>query len=439
MSKQIEKPGFLARQAAVECLNSVFISHLPISNQLDCFRVLEGSERARAQRLALKTLRELTRVDYVLGLYLNKMPAIIPLNILRLAVIELCAEKSAPHAVVDTAVTLMKKTKKFSQFASLTNAVLRKISSHNVESWSEYEVTKLPKWLRKRLVHIYDEQAVTEIEKAHMSGAQTDITLKPELDINQWALDLNATVLPTGSLRLIGGPKITSLKGYDEGCWWVQDAAAALAVKILSPKNGELILDVCAAPGGKTLQLISFGAEVVSIDKSVERLRRLKENLTRTKQSCEVINSDFLTWKSSQKFDAILIDAPCSATGTIRRHPDLSIIKNGTGLDELYALQASFIDKAVSLLKPNGRLVFATCSLLAEEGELQFKSALQRHNLSVLRIDYTRLGVMKEWISSKTGGIRLRPDYWKEFGGMDGFFIGLARKTDGLVNVSKAE
>jgi 16S rRNA (cytosine967-C5)-methyltransferase len=341
--------------------------------------------------------------------------------------------------VVDTAVTLMKQTKKFSQLASLTNAVLRKISSHNVESWREYEVTKLPKWLRKRLVHIYDEQVVTEIEKAHMSGAQIDITLKSELDINQWALDLNATVLPTGSLRLIGAPKVTSLKGYDEGCWWVQDAAAALAVKILSPKNGELILDVCAAPGGKTLQLISSGAEVVSIDKSFERLRRLRENLTRTKQSGEVINSDFLTWKSSKKFDAILIDAPCSATGTIRRHPDLSIIKNGTGLDELYALQSSFIDKAVSLLKPNGRLVFATCSLLAEEGELQFKSALQRHNLSVLKIDHTRLGVMKGWISAKNGGIRLRPDYWKEFGGMDGFFIGLAQKGDGLVNVSKAE
>jgi 16S rRNA (cytosine967-C5)-methyltransferase len=233
-------------------------------------------------------------------------------------------------------------------------------------------------------------------------------------------------MLPTGSLRLAEAGQITALPGYAEGAWWVQDAAAALPARVLDPRPGERVLDLCAAPGGKTLQLAAAGAEVTALDISGPRLARLRENLERTRLTAEIVVADALHWQPDALFDAVLLDAPCSASGTIRRHPDLPFVKTGAELPDLVTLQAALIDRALGFVKPGGRLVYCTCSLLPEEGEAQLEAALVRHaGLTVERPEAA--GIDTAWITAQ-GGLRLRPDYWANRGGMDGFFIVRLRK-----------
>ena len=259
-TSQFKKPGLLARGAAVELINQVIIDKKPISNQvevIDLFKKLKASERARSQRLAIETLRYLRRIDIILTKYLERIPPIHSLNVLRLAVFEICSERTSPHAVVDSAVSLMKRSKNLSQFAGLANAILRKVSKNEVDGWKIGPVTKLPKWLRKRLIHVYDQSIVEAIEVAHMNGARTDITLKPDLDFKTWADKLDAVILPTGSLRLKTSQQISNLTGYKEGLWWVQDAAATIPVKVIRTLKGKSVLDACAAPGGKATAMAS--------------------------------------------------------------------------------------------------------------------------------------------------------------------------------------
>jgi 16S rRNA (cytosine967-C5)-methyltransferase len=228
-------------------------------------------------------------------------------------------------------------------------------------------------------------------------------------------------MLPTGSLRLADKGQVSGLPGYEAGGWWVQDAAAALAVRLLGDVSGLRVLDLCAAPGGKTLQLASLGAKVTALDLSGPRMLRLSENLVRTGLSASLVIADALQWEPEAGFDAILLDAPCSATGTIRRHPDLPFIKDGSELAELVVLQAALLDRALGWLSPGGRLVYCTCSLLPDEGEGQLAAALARHPGLIVQ-QPALAGVDPAWITPQ-GGLRLRPDYWAEQGGMDGFFM----------------
>jgi 16S rRNA (cytosine967-C5)-methyltransferase len=233
--------------------------------------------------------------------------------------------------------------------------------------------------------------------------------------------------LPTGSLRLQAPGQVSALPGYGEGAWWVQDAAAALAVGVLAPVAGERVLDLCAAPGGKTLQLAAAGARVTALDISRPRLARLEENLHRTGLEAEVVAADALHWQAAEPFDAVLLDAPCSATGTIRRHPDLPFVKDGSDLPALVALQAGLIDRALEMVRPGGRIVYCTCSILPEEGEAQLAAALARHpGLVVERA--AAPGLESGWIT-EDGALRLRPEFWAERGGMDGFFIARMRAS----------
>jgi 16S rRNA (cytosine967-C5)-methyltransferase len=257
------------------------------------------------------------------------------------------------------------------------------------------------------------------MERAHFAGAALDITVKS--DPEGWAERLGATLLPTGSLRCTDPGQVSALPGYAEGAWWVQDAAAALPVQVLAPQPGERVLDLCAAPGGKTLQLATAGAQVTALDLSERRMTRVAENLART---CCI--EDARTHQGGP-YDAILLDAPCSATGTIRRHPDLPHAKDGSDFGALITLQAEMLDHALTLLKPGGRLVFCTCSLLPDEGECQVEEALLRHpGLRVDRAAVARPGIDPAWITEE-GGLRLRPDYWADLGGMDGFYIACLR------------
>jgi 16S rRNA (cytosine967-C5)-methyltransferase len=235
-------------------------------------------------------------------------------------------------------------------------------------------------------------------------------------------------MLPTGSVRLPDGVQVSTLPGFAEGDWWVQDAAAALPVRVLDPRAGERILDLCAAPGGKTLQLADAGAEVTALDQSGARLERVRENLARTGLTATVVEADALTWDSAGGFDAVLLDAPCSATGTIRRHPDLPFAKAGSDLTDLLALQARLIDRALDLTRPGGRVVFCTCSLLKDEGERQVAAALERHpGVSVGPAEGP--GLDAAW-RSDDGGLRLRPDFWPDAGGLDGFYIARLQKPE---------
>jgi 16S rRNA (cytosine967-C5)-methyltransferase len=240
-------------------------------------------------------------------------------------------------------------------------------------------------------------------------------------DPQSWAEILGGTVLPNGSVRLDDMGQISALAGFGDGKWWVQDAAASWPAAWLALRPGEAVLDVCAAPGGKTMQMALAGAEVTSLDISASRMERVAENLARTKLKADLVIANVLEWQDERQFDAVLLDAPCSATGTIRRHPDLPFAKDGTGISELIGLQAEMLSAAARRVKPGGRLVFCTCSLIPDEGEVQAESFLEAHKDFVVDTSVPK-GMEAEW-RTEEGGYRLRPDHWADRGGMDGFYI----------------
>ncbi|MEI4233169.1 RsmB/NOP family class I SAM-dependent RNA methyltransferase [Roseovarius sp. D22-M7] len=412
------------RAAAVQLLDQVLGEGRLMSDLLagGALQTLLPADRARAQRLAGDTLRGLERADRLLAKHLRKAPPLPVRNVLRAATVELALGGDA-HGVVNEAVEIVGRHRRHNRLKALVNAVLRKLVDEAPAKWRDLRQPGLPGWLREPLVAAWGKAAVAAMERAHFAGAPLDLTVKS--DAAAWADRLGGTVLPTGSVRLFEAPQISTLPGYDTGDWWVQDAAAAVPVKVLAPQEGERVLDLCAAPGGKTLQLAAMGAQVTALDISERRMARVTENLARTGLTAECVTGDALAHQG--QYDAILCDAPCSATGTIRRHPDLPHAKDGTEFGALIDLQAAMIDHALTLLTPSGRLVFCTCSLLPDEGECQVEAALDRH--PGLRVDRAALdlpGMDPAWITEE-GGLRLRPDHWPELGGMDGFYIACLR------------
>ncbi len=419
--------GLAARRAALHLIDEATSGHRLLAEVIGggALAHLSPADRARAQRLATETLRQLSRADRLLKPFLVKQPPITVRNALRLGTVEI-ATGAAPHGVVNALVNLVSKGKRTASYKGLVNAVLRKIADQGPEAWARLPVPKLPNWLRGPLVDAWGRAAVDAMEAAQEAGAPLDLT--PRGDAAALAQATGGTVLPTGSVRLSQGGQVSALPGFEAGDWWVQDAAAAIAAKVLAPRPGEKVLDLCAAPGGKTLQLAAAGAAVTALDISDTRLERLRENLARTGLGAEVVTADALGYEAGG-FDAILLDAPCSATGTMRRHPDLPHAKDGSEFGALIELQATMIDHALTLLRPGGRLVFCTCSLLPDEGEVQAEEALARHSGLVNDRDALRLpGIEPDWIGPE--GLRLRPDYWPDLGGMDGFFIACLRRPD---------
>lgn len=417
--------GLAARRSAIYLLDKILGEGRLMSELLaaGALERLSPEDRARAQRLANETLRGLERADRLLQKHLRNYPPLTVRNALRVGAVELYTGEAA-HGVVNSMVTIVSQHKRYGRLKGLVNAVLRKVADQGPEAWTNLRVPRLPKWLRNPLSDAWGADAMMAIEKAHFLGAPLDISVKSEA--TTWAEELGGFVLPTGSLRLPDGGQVSALPGYQHGTWWVQDAAAAIPVLCLDPQPGESVIDLCAAPGGKTLQLAAAGAKVRAVDTSAGRMARVRENLERTKLKADLHVGNALN--EIGEYDAVLLDAPCSATGTIRRHPDLPFAKDGSEFMVLFDLQARLLDHAWTLLRPGGRLVYCTCSLLPDEGEVQIDEALTRlPGASVDRSALVRQGIDPAWITD-SGGLRLRPDYWADKGGMDGFFAAVLKK-----------
>jgi 16S rRNA (cytosine967-C5)-methyltransferase len=420
--------GTAARRLALQLVEGVWQDRLTLA-EMETHPHFSGAPaevRARAGRLARATLRQAGRADAAMKPWLKRSPKPAVRALLRLATVELMSEGAAAHGVVNAAVTLARE--EHAPSAPMVNAVLRRVADEGRAAWEAAQPQRLPNWLRGRLSGAYGNARVARMEAVFEGTPPLDITPRSANPAQAEALD--GILLPTGSIRRDRAGQVSALPGYASGDWWVQDAAAALPARVLAVQPGERVLDLCAAPGGKTLQLAAAGAEVTALDVSESRLERLRDNLTRTGLPADVVVADALDWEPPAPFDAILLDAPCSATGTIRRHPDLPFVKDAADIRTLVDLQSAMIDRAADMLASGGRLVFCTCSLLPEEGEGQLDALLQRRD--DLHPDPEAVanlpGLEEVWVAGP-GALRVTPDMWPERGGLDGFFIAALRKA----------
>ncbi|MEM8987121.1 MAG: transcription antitermination factor NusB [Pseudomonadota bacterium] len=422
-----EISGLAPRRAARELLHSVLRRRTGLDAALGesrTFQTLEGPDRAFARALTSTTLRRLGAVDAVIDGFLNKpltKNAAPAEDILRLGAAQILYLETPPHAAVSTAVALADAMKNARPFKGLINAVLRKIGDRGASLADELPLRiNTPGWLWRSWERAYGAQTARKIVEAHLSEAMLDISAKD--DPAGWADRLEGEVLATGTVRRATTNRIAALPGFDEGAWWVQDAAAALPARLLGDVADRRVIDLCAAPGGKTMQLAAAGAQVLAVDKSGDRMRRVRRNLERAMLSAETVASDMLDWRPETPAPFVLLDAPCSATGTIRRHPDLPWIKSEEDVAGLVKLQAAMINAAADMTAPGGTLVYCVCSLQPEEGAAQIEAALGR------RVDLARAPITPEEVNGLKAGVtdkgdlRTLPFMWGEKGGMDGFF-----------------
>lgn len=382
---------------------------------------ITSTEKAMANRITLATLRHVGRSDHVLNKFMSKKPSIRVHNVLRMALAEIYVCKTKPYAAVDLAVRLIGSDYRHFRLKGFVNAVLRKsVSSEGRQCWLDSVPTRLPSWIARPVANQFGQIALQAIESTHETEPPLDLTLKHADEAAERAKIMAAKLLSNGSLRLGHYGQISDLPGYSSGSWWVQDYAASLAVHLLGNLQGLTVLDLCSAPGGKALQCAAQGAKVTAMDRSQQRLKLLRANLRRTKLNAKTIHFDAMKWDTEQQFDVVIVDAPCSATGTIRRHPDLPYRQQENGwLNKLITIQQDLIMRALSFVKPNGRILYCVCSLLPQEGEHMIKWAIE--NLNLKTVNNNDKGVCSLWLT-KNGCLRTRPDYWLECGGMDGFY-----------------
>lgn len=413
-----------ARRAADRLLARVLDHGDMLESVLDHgLKDLSGRERAFAHAIVMAALRHKGLIDQVLRRLMAKALPPRALDVRRTLLsgaAQILFLDVPAHAVVSQQLDLLGRK---SRFRGLANAVLRKIDTEGQDLLASVDQTRFatPRWLWRRWVKQYGDHGARDLARAHLQHPPPlDITVKD--NPAHWAEELGGTRLPTGSIRLSGGPAITELSGYEAGAWWVQDAAAALPARLLGDVAGKRVLDLCAAPGGKTAQLALAGADVTAVDRSEKRLVRLKENLARLKLSAQDIAADAATWQPEEPFDAVLLDAPCSATGTMRRHPDLGWAKGDRDVQQLVELQATLLDRMTELVKPGGTFVYCICSLEQDEGEDQISAFLDRTSeFALLPIEPAELPGMTDAITAD-GTLRTLPSMLMDQGGMDGFF-----------------
>ena len=416
-----------ARVAAAELLMTVMDRGRALEDALDVvpsFNALQGRDRAFARALATAGLRRLGGVNAVLSRFLDRpLPDTAPhaRALLHIGATQLLVLGTPAHAAVGETVEAANSLHETRGFAKLMNAVLRKVAKDGAPLLAALPPgADLPPWLYTRWRATYGE-AAPRIAQALLQEPPLDISVKS--DPESWAQPLLGALTPTGSIRLTAPAPIDSLSGFNDGAWWVQDAAAALPARLFGDVRGKRVLDLCAAPGGKTLQLAAAGAHVTAVDKSDARLERLRENLARTKLSAEIIAADALEFRA-EPFDAILLDAPCTSTGTLRRHPDVAWLRRPSDIRSLTELQSKLITACAKLLKPGAPLVYAVCSLEPEEGEGVVAEALRPG----WRRDPLRTEIPSDFITA-AGDMRTHPAYWPEIGGLDGFYAARLLRT----------
>ena len=429
----------LVAQAAVAALLGASRG-LPLDDALaQAARItpVEPGEAALARAIATTSFRRLGYLREALAARMTQglpedQPRLVALLVTGAAqILDLAV---ADHAAVDLAVRAAKADPGLRHLAGLVNAVLRRVT-READAIRAAETDPLaantPAWLRDRWRAAYGDDGARAIAAAHLDGAAIDLTVRD--DPVAWAERLGGVALPLGSVRLAEvRAAVGELPGYDEGGWWVQDAAAALPARLLAPVAGERVADLCAAPGGKTAQLAITGARVTAFDRSSVRLERMRRNLARLRLDVEIRTVDVLGLGGDAVFDAVLLDAPCSATGTIRRHPDVAWTKTEADVGRLAGLQRRLLDKAATLVAPGGRVVYCTCSLEPEEGEAQVAAFLER-TPSFERVPLTEddVGGLTETID-RNGDLRTLPSHLADpgarRGGLDGFFASRLRR-----------
>lgn len=450
-----EPKGIAVRRAAVDILDLVrdgaslddalsqCRSYYALANLQSDTPDMVKSNRGFARAMATMVLRRRGTLDYLISPYLDRpLPAkaVRVMDILRVSAAQSLFLGTPHHASVSLATDLCKERKETAGYSKLVNAVARKLANTSKEKLDGLP-TRLdtPAWLWRSWERAYGPAIARQIATAHLAPAQLDITVRDPSQSDKWAdalgVKANRFNEQTASLRVIEAPpSITGLAGFSEGAWWVQDYSASLPVQLLGDLTGKTVIDLCAAPGGKTLQLAAAGAKVIAIDRAEGRMERVQQNLDRTNLKAILIIKDALDFDIRDPADIILLDAPCSATGTIRRHPDIPWSKSEDDIAAMVTLQQKLIDKALTMINPGGMVVYCTCSLQREEGEAQIKNALNRHE-TVQRLPFTAedhpvlAGPLATAIN-RDGDIRLHPAMAADHGGMDGFFISrLIRKS----------
>jgi 16S rRNA (cytosine967-C5)-methyltransferase len=431
-------PGLAARRIAADIVAGVLRRKRPLDELLETGELHELSERDRAlvRHLAATVLRRLGTLRHLLALRLEKgLPQSAPQveAILLIGAAQILFLDVPDHAAVDLSVRLAQTDRHASHYSGLVNAVLRKLARDGKSALAGLDTARLdtPDWLMQRWIAHYGEETALAIAAAQAHEPALDLTVKQ--DAAAWAEKFSGRVLPTGTVRTVGSGPVPQLPGYDDGAWWVQDAAAALPAKLLGEVRGKSVADLCAAPGGKTAQLALAGAHVTAVDRSGPRLERLRQNLSRLQLSADIIQADAAVWEGGP-FDAVLVDAPCSSTGTIRRHPDIPWLKTPADLAKLTALQSRLLAHAVTLLKPGGTLIYCTCSLEKEEGEDQIAAFLARHpGLRRSPIDPAEVAGHAELLTAE-GELRTLPCHWPgpdpRMAGLDGFYAARIVKNE---------
>ena len=426
MSETDDIRGLPARAAALDLLTTALARRAGLDEGLShpAMAALPPRDRAFARALVMATLRWLGPIDTVLQSRLKKPPPERIVNILRLGAAQLLVLKTPAHAAVGATVDLVAAQKAGDTFKGLVNAVLRGLTREPPELNDPSLMA--PTWLAARWRSAYGAADADAIAGMIGEEPSTDVTLQDPADGGELAGPLEAHALPGGSLRVSLKGEVPTWPGFDDGRWWVQDASAAVPARLLNLEKGQTALDMCAAPGGKTLQLAAAGAKVVALDRSAGRIKRVSENLKRTGLGAEVVVADAAEWKDGRTFDAVLLDAPCSATGTFRRHPDMLWVASPADIAKLAQVQARLLDSAARRVKPGGQLVYCVCSQEWEEGENQVAAFLARNK--AFRLDPVAAGEggAPEASLKDDGTLRILPHH--RAGGTDGFYVARMRK-----------
>ncbi len=425
-------PGLAVRRIAADIVDGVIRRHRPLDESLDNtgeLNSLDARDRALARALTSTVLRRLGSLRHLIGLFLERgLPPQAPRaeTVLLLGAAQILFLDVPDHAAVDLAVRLAQADRHAARFAGLVNAVLRRVAREGGARLAALDaaVFDTPEWLLARWTATYGADTAHAIAAANGREAALDLTVTS--DAEAWAAKLNGRVLATGSVRIVGHGTVAALPGFAEGAWWVQDAAAALPARLLGDVRNRRVADLCAAPGGKTAQLAAAGAHVTAVDRAPARIGRLAENLARLSLAADLVCADVAEWTAEQPFDAVLLDAPCSATGTVRRHPDLPWRKSDGDIAGLAGVQRRLLEAAVALTRPGGTLIYCTCSLEPEENE-NIVAGLLARDARVRRAPVAASELFgRDELIGKDGDLRTLPCHFADtdsrFAGCDGFY-----------------